>query len=180
MLNQNIKKLILFLMLGYLNSVFAIPSSHPNTQPLQNSLQRDWNQSILLKSHAAELIITGTGTMRFLQTFYYSDTACSNLLGFGSIIDNAKGYAFTSGQSVSLSSGAAYTLAVNAGITPADIACIRFYVDGGNQEAQGVSCQDFTDITCSGTTCTSQQSKAVNWVDNPTACSTRYSGLISK
>ena len=37
--------------------------------------------------------------------------------------------------------------------------------NGGNQSSDDVSCQDFTDVICSGTTCTSAQIRAVNWIE---------------
>lgn len=179
----NLQKIIFICFaLGCINTAVASysHSEKPKRSLLQNILEKSWNQSASLKASAGEITITGAGNIHFLQAFYYSDAACSNILGVASIIDNGRGFPFSNGQTVRFTSRAAYKLANDQHITTNDIACIKLYLDGGNQASNGASCQAFTDVSCSGTTCTSQQTKTVNWVSNPIACATRYIYVANK
>jgi hypothetical protein len=137
-----------------LKNFFIMPSKHPNS----------------LAATAGQLTITGAGTIRFIQAFFYSDTGCSTLLGAASITDNSNGFPFTNGQTIRMNESAIYQLANNQNITTGDISCMRLFLNGSNQEPDGVSCQDFNDITCTGVTCTSNQTKTVSWVASPTKC----------
>ena len=120
------------------------------------------------------LTITGSGTIRFIQAIFYSDTGCTNFLGAASAIDNVSGASFTSAQTIRLNSSSIYQLANNQSIATENIACMKLFLTGSNQSSQGISCQSFTDISCSGTQCTSAQTKNVTWSSNPTPCGTRY------
>lgn len=75
---------------------------------------------------------------------------------------------------MSLNTSSAYSLANNAGITTGDIACMKLYINGSNQSPDGVSCQSFNDEACSGTECTSSQTKSVSWASSPTVCAPQY------
>lgn len=119
--------------------------------------------------------MSGSGNIRFLQAFFYSDVACSSVLGGASIIDNSTGFAFTNSQLVSLNESSIYQLANNQGITTGNIACMKVFLNGSHESPDGVTCQSYTDIFCSGVTCTSSQSKSVSWAASPSACQTRYS-----
>ncbi|MFA6301548.1 MAG: hypothetical protein WC627_00245 [Legionella sp.] len=119
-----------------------------------------------------------TGTIGFLKIYFYKNATCdtsftADLLGEASVIDNSMGFAFNSGQVVHFNINAIYTLAFNQGISPDLVHCMQVYVDGSNFEAKGVSCNDFTDVTCNNLsqTCTSGTSNLVSWVLNPSACS---------
>ncbi|MCH9755985.1 MAG: hypothetical protein K0U37_02175 [Gammaproteobacteria bacterium] len=100
--------------------------------------------------------------------------SCSTLLGVTSVVDNADGFSFSSGQTVNFNSSAAYTLANNLGIATGNIACMKLFLNGSNQSNDGINCQDFTDMSCSGTTCTSSQTKSLSWDAAPDFCATRY------
>lgn len=124
-------------------------------------------------SEGSRFIISGSGTIHFVQTYFYSDTSCTTLLGSASIVDNTSGFSFTSGQVVSINPSSLYKLANNRNIVTSNIACARVFLTGSNQTSSGVSCQNFTDTTCSGTTCTSNQTKSVAWTSNPSSCRTQ-------
>lgn len=123
---------------------------------------------------AGDLSITPGGVIHYLKVFFYSDTACTNLLGSASLIDNTVGFSFDSGQTVHLRSDAVYALANNQGIAMDDIQCMSLYVSGQKQSDGGVACQSFTDETCTGSSCTSAQTKSVSWTSNPSECGTVY------
>lgn len=120
---------------------------------------------------AGQFTITGAGTVRFFQAFFYDNT-CTTLLGVGSIIDNTTGFSFADQQTVRISSQSIYKLATNLGISPAAIGCMKVYINGSAQSSNGVSCSAFTDETCSSAsgTCVSSQTNAVAWSNNPTEC----------
>ena len=143
------------------------------------------NKNHNLTSSGGQLTITGAGTIHYLQAFFYSDAGCTTLLGAASAIDNVQGKTFTSGETISLSPSSVYRLANNVatiqGFSTSSIACMKLYVDGGNQSADGVNCQSFTDETCSGTSCTSSQTKSVTWTSGPpTECATRYAYIANR
>ena len=171
MLNQTYKKIVL-LMIGLLSNVSALAMD--NT--LQHVLKQSWHpyRELSLGSSAGQLTITGSGTIRFMHLFFYSDAACSSRLGEASILGNSQGFSFTDEQSIKFNATSVYNLANNQGIATDNIACMQAYIDGGNQSASGISCQSFTDETCTGTTCTSNQIKTVAWESNPTLCATRH------
>jgi len=177
MIAKKLYKKILLLTMGLLTNVaaFTAPESIDNTT-LQQALKQSWHpyRELSLGSSGGQLVITGNGTLRFLRLFFYSDTTCSTRLGDASIIANAQGFLFTDGQSISINPSSVYKLANNQGIATDNIACMEVFLDGSNQSSDGVSCQQFTDETCSGTTCTSEQIKNVTWQTNPTMCATRY------
>lgn len=125
-------------------------------------------------SSGGQLTITGSGTIRFLQAFFYSNVACTTLLGAASIIDNVTGKTFTTGQTVSINSSSVYQLANNQGIATNNIACMKVFLNGSNQSSKGISCQSFSDMQCSGVTCTSSQTKSVSWASTPSFCATQY------
>lgn len=119
-----------------------------------------------------------TGTIGFLKIYFYSVYSCGlsttdDLLGEASVLDNNNGFVFNSGQSVHLNTNAAYTLALNQGISPDQVHCMRVYVDGSNFEARGATCNTFESITCNNTsqTCISNTNNLLNWVTFPPACS---------
>lgn len=126
------------------------------------------------------------GVIGFLKIYFYADTSCSTtLLGEASVIDNGSGFVFNNGEKVYLNSSSAYKLANNKGITTGNIHCMSIFVNGSNYQSYGVSCNHFTPVTCSGTTCTSSTNNAVIWapippntsvppVPSPTACSPPY------
>jgi hypothetical protein len=179
-------KIFLSVIIACLYSVDALPHLqsmqdviHDKPVTLQNILTTQPEDMSGIMSSGGALTITGSGTIHFLQAFFYSDTGCTTLLGAASAIDNVSGMTFTSGQTVSVNSSSVYQLANNQGITTGNIACMKLYVDGRNQSPSGVSCQSFTDESCSGTSCTSSQTKSVSWASGPTACATRYAYVVN-
>jgi hypothetical protein len=170
-------KFIIRIIVGCLYSINALSYAQPmENQPvtLQNLLTLQPEDMSNIMSNGGALTITGSGTIHFLQAFFYSDSSCTTLLGVASAIDNTSGITFTNGATVTVNSSSVYQLANNQGITTGNIACMKLYVDGGNESSNGVSCQSFTDETCSGSTCTSSQTKSIGWGTSPTACATRY------
>lgn len=147
---------------------------HDTPVTLHNILTTQPDHMSNIMSEGGALTITGSGTIHFLQAFFYSDTGCTTLLGSASTIDNVSGKVFSSGQTVYINPSSVYQLAHNQGITTGNIACMKLYINGSNQSPNGVSCQSFNDETCSGTTCTSNQTKYVDWVSSPTVCATQY------
>ncbi len=137
------------------------------------SLQTTLNPNIGSTLSAAQLTLTGVGTARFFQAFFY-DSQCTTLLGVGSLIDNTTGFSFTDQQTIRINSHSIYKLATNLGISPAAIGCLKIYINGSAQSSQGVACTTFTDETCSSGsgTCVSSQTNAVSWVNNPSNCGT--------
>lgn len=118
--------------------------------------------------------VTNSGTVRFLQAFFYSDTSCTTLLNSSaSVIDNVSGFPFASGESFQLNANSVYNLASNRGITTANIRCMKVFMTGSNESSSGIPCQIFNDVSCSGTSCSSSQTKSVTWGSNPTACATQ-------
>lgn len=115
----------------------------------------------------------GSATIRFLQAVFYSNITCSTPMGAGSIIDNVDGRTFTNGQTISINKNSTYQLASNQGINTANIRCMRLYVDGSNQSSNGVSCQNFSDEICTGTACSSVQTRFTPWITLPTTCISR-------
>lgn len=150
-------------LLAYFLVVFSISTS-------ALTLQSTLNPALSGAPCAGQLTINSAGTARFFQAFFYSNTACTTLLGVGSIIDNTTGFVFTSGQTVRLNGQSIYQLANNLGIDTATIACMQVYINGSAQSSDGVSCTAFTDETCTGGTCTSSQTKTVSWGNNPSEC----------
>ena len=170
----------IYLMLGLLSAAQVCAATDGSPIKFRHALQRSWNHYEMAGTQGAVFVMNGGGKFRFLQTFFYSDAACSSLLGVGSITDNAMGYLFRDGESVRLNASTIYKLAHNQGIATDTIACMKVSMNGGNQSSKGVDCQSFTDMTCSGTTCTSQQTKVVNWVLNPTGCAVEHAYVTSK
>ncbi len=133
-----------------------------------------------LSAEAGQMTFTsGSGTIRFLQAFFYSDGACSTLLGEAAVVDNTTGFSFSSSATISFNDSSFYQLANNQGITTASINCMQVFINGGNESPEGVSCQTFDDFTCSGTTCTSSQNKNVSWAASPTFCAARYAYITN-
>jgi len=133
-----------------------------------------------IMASGGQLTISGaSSSIQFLQALFYSDTGCTTLLGGASAVDNVAGLAFSSGGTVSVNTDSTYKLANNRGITTGNIGCMKLYVDGGNQSSDGVACQTFDDLSCSGTSCTSSQTKAVTWDASPTLCSTHYAYITN-
>ncbi|MCH9755866.1 MAG: hypothetical protein K0U37_01575 [Gammaproteobacteria bacterium] len=178
------KKAFFCLMLGFLGAinVFAAPedilenrlTQSESTQPRVSNIFTPYITNPDLLGAAGKITLTGTGTIRFLQAFFYSDVACSTILGIASVIDNSLGFSFTDGQTVSLNDEVAFTLADNQEITTGDIACMKLFWNGSNESPDGVNCQSFTDMSCSGSKCTSSQTKTATWEADPTACEQRY------
>jgi hypothetical protein len=101
-------------------------------------------------------------------------THCTTLLNSSaSVIDNVSGFPFASGESFQLNANSVYNLASNRGITTANIRCMKVFMTGSNESSSGIPCQLFNDISCSGTSCSSSQTKTVTWGSNPTACATQ-------
>jgi len=174
MIGSHVKKLIMVFLclIGCVSSfdVLAKPMA------LDQVLQQRWDpyRALALGSSSGQFTMTGTGTIRFIKLFFYSDTGCSTRLGDASILGNGLGFEFSNGQSVSINASSVYKLASNQGITTDDIACMKVYMNGSNESSKGVACQSFTDETCTGTRCTSNQVKTVTWDANPTSCAARY------
>lgn len=129
-------------------------------------------------------IASGSGTVNWMQVFFYGqanpDGTCANILATASIIDNNSGISVASGDFLNLNPKNLYTLASNQGIDPETIGCMNLYMNGSHFSFSGMSCQAFTDLTCSnvGSTCTSSQIKSIDWVSNPTVC-TKQNAYIS-
>lgn len=147
-------------------SLFCIMQAHANVHDLHSILK-------VGDGNGAAITMSGAGTTRFLQFFFY-ETGCSTLLGASSIIDNSSGLPFSNGQTVSFDSGSIYTIATNVEVTPSQVGCMKVYMDGGAQSTSGISCQTFSSESCSGSTCNSNQgANSATW-GTPTACATRY------
>ena len=124
----------------------------------------------------ANLIFSGSGNIRFLQAFFYTDSDCSTLGGVASSIDNSSHALSISGQKcgvVSFSPHYLYALAESSGVTLDDVSCMGLYLTSSNESFDGMSCQNFTDMDCdsSTSTCTSNQTKNVAWTASPGICS---------
>ncbi len=156
------KQLLTGILLGHTLSIHAL------------SLQSALTPPPTATSYAGKLTITGAGTARFIQTFFYSDTSCTTLLGVGSIIDNTLGFSFSNGQTIKLNGQSIYklanNLASNLSFNIDNIACMKVYINGSGQSSYGVSCTAFNDEKCIGGTCVSTQTQNVTWEDNPTEC----------
>lgn len=120
------------------------------------------------------LTLTPGGTIHRLHIFFYSDVGCSTILGRADVLDLGEGFTFSGGQTVHLNPSSAFALASNKGIATGSIACMKLYADGAGDGAKGASCQSFTDLACSGSTCTSAQTKTVGWEVSPTPCADRF------
>ncbi|MCR9192724.1 MAG: hypothetical protein NXI01_08735 [Gammaproteobacteria bacterium] len=180
------RKHLFCLVIGLLSTIklFASPISSFATkhnqsekiQPTVNNIFVPYTvKPGLLGASGGRITLTGTGTIRFLQAFFYSDVACSAILGIASVIDNSsQAFTFTNGQTVSMNDSVTFTLADNQNITTGNIACMKLFWNGSNESPDGVSCQSFNDMSCSGSTCTSSQIKSVSWGADPTACAQRY------
>ena len=174
-------KILLSVVIACLYSVDALSylqstqdTIHDKPVTLQNILTTQPEDMSDIMSSGGALTITGSGTIHFLQAFFYSDTGCTTLLGAASAIDNVSGMTFSSGQTVNINSSSVYQLANNQGITTGNIACMKIFLNGSNQSPDGISCQSFTDINCSGTDCVSNQTKSVSWASGPPACQSQY------
>jgi hypothetical protein len=176
-------KFIIRIIVGCLYSINALSYAQPmENQPvtLQNLLTLQPEDMSNIMSNGGALTITGSGTIHFLQAFFYSDSSCTTLLGGASAINNVTGMTFSTGQTVNINSSSVYQLANNQGITTGNIACMQVFLNGSNLSPSGISCQSFTDETCTGTTCTSNQTKSVNWISNPTPCRTQYAYIPNR
>lgn len=125
-------------------------------------------------SNGASLVITGSGRIHYIQTFFYGDVSCSALLGVASIIDNYNGASFTSGETVNFTPSGIYNLAFNQSIDTSQIECMKLFLTGSTTSSSGISCQSFSDMTCSGSSCISSQSKSVNWASTPSPCESKH------
>ncbi len=161
-------------------SVPIFASSKDVSLSLNHAIYESNNHYETAGSGGALFVISGKGNLRFLQTFFYSDASCTTLLGMGSITDNGSGRSFANGSTLRLSPSTIYQLADNQGITTADIACMKVFLNGGNQSSRGVDCQSFTDLTCTASSCSSQQVKYVNWVFKPDTCAKEHAYVTSK
>ncbi len=144
-----------------------------NLPSLSDFLKKKPHKKLLGASAGEVSITTGSGTVRFVQAFFYG-SGCTSLLGEASITDNTFGFSFSAGETISLNPSSAYTLATNKGITTGSIDCIKLFLNGSNESSDGIDCQTFDDISCSGSTCTSSQTKSVPWKSNPSFCQAQY------
>jgi hypothetical protein len=177
---MRLRDLWIGLTLGCLGVAQVFAASDDSPIKLRHALQRSWSHYETAGTKGAMLTMIGGGNFRFVQTFFYSDVACSSLLGVASITDNGAGYSFLDGESVRLNASTIYKLADNQGIATDTIACMKLYYNGGNQSSQGIDCQSYTDMTCAGTICSSQQTKTVSWKFNPAPCVTEHAYITSK
>ena len=107
------------LLLGVIADT-SIATQWPISPGLINDEQLSLRQLLSLNSNefngfgssssGGQLTITGTGNIHYLQAFFYSNTACSTLLGQASVIDNGAGFQFSNGQTVSLNPSSTYKL----------------------------------------------------------------------
>ncbi|MCR9192721.1 MAG: beta-propeller fold lactonase family protein [Gammaproteobacteria bacterium] len=137
------------------------------------------NLSSILASGGQFTVTNSGGEIQFLQALFYSNVGCSTLLGGASAVDTNLGRVFNTSDTVSINTNSTYELANNKGIDTSQIACMTVYTDGGNDSSNGISCQTFADMSCSGTSCTSNTTNSVTWVANPTLCSTHYAYITS-
>lgn len=117
----------------------------------------------------AAVNLTGDSVIHYLKAYFFS-SGCTTLLGTGSIIDNGTGFAFDN-EAVYLNGDSTFKLANTHVDNPtANIGCMKLIWDGGNASTDGSNCQEFTDESCSGSTCSSSQSKNVTWAASAPVC----------
>ncbi|MCD6046438.1 MAG: hypothetical protein K0S08_85 [Gammaproteobacteria bacterium] len=136
----------------------------------------------LNSGNGGQFTMTASGTLHFLEIYFYSGLGCSTLMshGIASFADNGSGMPLNVGQTYTLDGSSVYQLASNRGLTANDITCIRLYMDGGNNSPSGASCINFTE-NCAGSSCSSPEFDPTNtnWVASPTACVQRYAYITS-
>lgn len=174
-MNKLKKGSLLFIILQNIGFASSIPNDVKYVRLSDLFIPEDSEMSQPMMNSGGRFTVTNSGgTVRFIQTFFYSDTSCSTLLSSSaSIVDNVTGYTFTAGSSFQLNPSSVYQLAFNRGITASSIKCMKVFMTGSNESSNGISCQSFTDMTCSGTSCSSAQTKSVTWASNPTSCATQ-------
>jgi hypothetical protein len=131
-------------------------------------------------AYAGKYTVTNGGTVHYIKAYFYSDVGCSTLLDIATVTDNGTGFNFANGQTININGDAVGALASNRGITVTNIQCLKLYMDGSAQSSQGISCQSFTDETCTNVgspICTSAQTKSVTWGASPTQCTNRVAYL---
>ncbi len=178
-----LKYFLYFLGLSCAIQVYSDPDYSnlisPDQAPTLTSLLTTNPAGLYDTDPGAAVTITGNGTIRFAQLFFYDSQ--NNLLGTGSMVDNIFGLSFTTGQTVRLNSSDVYQIAVNSGVTPAQVSSMKLYMDGGNQSSNGMSCQTFSENCSSGSACTSGQKPTAIWGASPTTCDGKtYYAYISE
>lgn len=128
-------------------------------------------------ANAGQFTMTNSGTMHFLEFYFYSDSACTTLLtnGVASYVSHSTSQSFTNGGTYSFNSQSIYSAANTRNVNTADINCMAVYMDGGNESPNGINCMKFTETCDSINGCVSSSStQSATWGASPSICQTRY------
>ena len=143
---------------------------HP--EAFKNSLRQG-----VTGANAGQFTMTNSGTLHFLEFYFYSDSACTILLtnGVASYVSHSTSESLTNGPTYSFDSQSIYSAANTRNVNPADIQCMAVYMDGGNESPNGINCMKFTETCDSTNGCVSHSStQSATWGASPSICQTRY------